>query len=77
MSTICKLDPTVRTRRRIRRQVRRQLAVMAQAFQLSGDMKGALTYRALVERLAKVTNHTRFLAILKQAGGDMEAVNAL
>lgn len=78
MSTICKLDPNVRSRRSIRRAIRNRIAALAEAFRVTGQTEGYLAYSALLAVLQRTTDHKQFLAYMVRAGQQaQEAVNEL
>lgn len=72
MSTICKLDPAVRSRRAIRRAIRNRFAALAEAFRVTGQLEGYFAYSALLSVLSKVTDHKRFLSIVMSAGNQAQ-----
>jgi hypothetical protein len=76
MSTICKVDPRVRSRRSIRRAVRNRIAALAESFRLTGQMQGFFAYSALLAMLERTTDHKKFLALVVRAG-QQEAINEL
>jgi hypothetical protein len=76
MSTICTLDPRVRSRRSIRRAVRRRIAALAEVYRVTNQLQGYLAYSALLSILQRTTDHKKFLAYVIRAG-QQEAVNEL
>lgn len=78
MSTICKLDPNVRSRRSIRHAIRNRIAALAEAFRVTGQTEGYLAYSALLTILERTTDHKQFLALIVRAGAQaQESINAL
>lgn len=69
MSTICKLDPNVRSNRAFRRNVRRNLAATFDYLMVRGQIIEAAAVSAVIKRVRLLTNHRAFMSALNEATG--------
>jgi hypothetical protein len=66
MSTICKLDPNVRARRALRRDVRRNLAATFDYLMATGKIAEALNVGRVLRRIRLLTDHAQFMRVLTE-----------